>query len=62
MGMLLMICKKTLGDGKSNHTIRDMTDVEKIEEFMRKRRLRWFEHVKRMDDERAPKKNKKLYG
>ena len=34
------MCGKTLRDGISNQTIRDMTGVEKIEEFMREQRLR----------------------
>ena len=33
-----------------------MTDVEKREEFLRKQRLRCFEHIEKMDDEKAPVK------
>ena len=49
-----MICGKRLRDVISIQTIRDMTCVEKIEEFMREQRLRWFGHVERMDIERTP--------
>ena len=38
----------------------DMTGVEKMLEFMNEHKLRWFELVKRMDDERAPVKAKKI--
>ena len=34
-----------------------MTGVEKVEEFI-ELRLRWFEHIERMDDEKAPVKAK----
>ena len=42
MKMLHIIYGKTLRDGKSNKIIREMTSVEKIEEFLREKRLRWF--------------------
>ena len=45
MRMLRMICGKTLRYGAMNQTIRDTTDVEKIEEFMREQKLRWFAYV-----------------
>ena len=51
--MLRKICGKTLNN-ISNGTIREMTGVEKIEEFFREQRLRWFEHMEKMNDERAP--------
>ena len=54
-----MICGKTLGDGISNVISRDMTGVENIDKFFKQQRLRWFEHVERMDDEKAPAKTKK---
>ena len=37
-----------------------MTDVEKREQFLRRQRLQWFGHIKRMDDERAPLKAKTI--
>ena len=49
-----MVCGKTLKGSISNETICEMTAVEKIQEFLREQRLRWFGHVERMDDERAP--------
>ena len=52
--MLRMVC------GKTYQTINDMTGVEKIEEFVREHRLRWFGHVERFDDERTPVKAKIL--
>ena len=42
----------------SNETICDTTGVEKIKKFLRKKRLRWFGHVERMGNERAPVKAK----
>ena len=44
--------------GISNETIREMTVVEKIEEFLREQRLRWFGCIERMDDKRALRKAK----
>ena len=58
MRKLRMISGKTLGDGIRNQTIRDVTGVEKIKDFMREQRLRWFGYVERMDDERTPVKAK----
>ena len=56
MGMSRMICGKIVRDGTSNHTIRDATGVDKVEEFMRQQKLRWLEYVKRMNHEIAPAK------
>ena len=53
------MCGKTLRDDTSNETICETTVVEKIEKFMREQKLRWFGHIERMDDERAPIKAKK---
>ena len=58
MRMLRMICGKALRDDISSEKIREMTGVEKIEEFLREQRLRWFEHMEKIDDERAPVKAK----
>ena len=39
--------------------VNDITNgVEKIKEFLREQRLRWFGHIKMMDDESAPVKAK----
>ena len=40
MGMLQMICGKTLKDKMNNEKIREMTGVVRLEEFLRKKRLR----------------------
>ena len=56
--MLRMICGITLGDGISNKTISEMTSVEKMKQFLKKQRLRWFGLIEKMDDERAPVKAK----
>ena len=56
---MLPMCEKTKKDDISNQTIRDMTGGEKIEEFIREQRLRWFGHVERINDERTP--GKKFY-
>ena len=39
MKMLRMIYGKTLRNGISNETVREMTGVEKIEEFLRKQEV-----------------------
>ena len=52
--MLRMICGKTLRYGMNNKTDCEMTDVKKMEKFMSEQKLRWFEHMSKMDDEQAP--------
>ena len=42
-----MICGKTSRDDISNDTKREITGVEKIEEFFREQRLQWFEHIEK---------------
>ena len=54
MRMLHIICGKTLKDKTNNEQIREVTGVERLEEFLRKQRLRWLGHVKRMDEETGP--------
>ena len=63
MIMFCMICEEAIRDkdGISNETIRDMTGIEKIEEFLREQRLRSFGHIERMDEKRAPVKAKKKF-
>ena len=56
MRMLRMICEKTLKNKINNEKIREMTDVERLEEFLREQRLRWLGHVERMNEERGPVK------
>ena len=55
-----MMCGKTLKDKINNEKIREMTCVERLEEFLREQRLRWLGHVERMDEERGPVKALKL--
>jgi len=45
---------RTLKDKVSNEKIREMTEVEGIEEHLREQRLRWLGHVQKMDNERGP--------
>ena len=40
-------------DKINNQKIREMTDVERLEKFLREQRLRWLEHVEKMDEERG---------
>ena len=40
----------------NNEKIREMMGVVRLEEFLREKRLRWFRHVERMDEERDPVK------
>ena len=59
MEMLHMISGKTLiKDGLSNKIICEMTSAEKIEGFLNEQKLQWFQHIEKMDDERAPVKSK----
>ena len=51
-----MICEKTLKDKINKEKIREMTGVERLEEFLREQRSRWLGHVKEMDEERNPVK------
>ena len=44
MKIIRMICGKTLRYGINNKTIRDVTGVEKIEEFLSGQKLQWFGH------------------
>ena len=60
MRMFCIICVKTERYGLRNKTIRNMTGLEKIEEFLREQRLRWFRHVERIDNERATVKAKRF--
>ena len=60
MKMLHMIFGETLGDGISSEAIREIVGVDKIEEFLREQKLRWFGRIERMNYERAPVKPKML--
>ena len=58
MTTLRMKYGKTLRDGIDNETVREMTGVESINEFLREQRLRWFRHIEKMNDKRVPMKVK----
>ena len=60
MRMLWLICGITLRNDISIVTIRDMTSVEKTEDFLTEHGFRLFGHVKGMNKERAPVKAKKF--
>ena len=57
MRMLRMICGKTLKDKMNNENIREITDVLRLEVFLREKRLRWLGHVERMDEERVQQRH-----
>jgi len=42
-------------DKVSNERVRTQTQLEKIDLFIKERRLRWLGHVLRMDDNRLPR-------
>ena len=42
----------------SNETSREMEDVQKIEEFLRKQKLQWFRLIKKIEKEKTPVKAK----
>ena len=48
-----MICGKTMKDKMKNEKIREMTSVERLEEFLREQRLG---NEERIDEERGPVK------
>ena len=51
-----MICGKTLKIKINNETIRQITGVERLEEFLKEQRLQWLRYVERKDEERIPVK------
>ena len=59
MRMLRVISDTTLEDKINNEKIREMTAVDRLKEFLRELKLRWLEHVKRID-ERGPVKALRL--
>jgi len=50
MGMIRMMCRKTLRDGIPNGLLRDKTGMEDIENHQGGTRLRWLGHFERMDE------------
>jgi hypothetical protein len=56
MRMITMICGKTLKDRLRSQVLREMVNVEDVEEFMRGHRLRWFGHVERMEQSKLTRR------
>ena len=54
MRMLRMMCGKTLKDKVRNENIRNIVQVENIREYLRSQWLRWYNHVKRMSQDKPP--------
>ena len=54
MRMLRMMCEKTLKDKVRNENIRKIVQVENMREYLRSQRLRWYGHVERMSQDKAP--------
>ena len=53
---MLRIYGKILKDKINNEKIQEMTDVEKLEEFLKEQKLRWIGNVERVGKERGPVK------
>ena len=49
--MLRMICRVTLNDMVESTVIASRVRVDDLEEHMRQKRLRWFGHIARRDEE-----------
>ena len=49
-----MMCGKTLKDKARNVNIRKTVQVKNIREYLRSQRLRWYDHVERMSQDKAP--------
>ena len=60
MRMLRWLTGVTRADRKTNAEVRAMLDIVPIEEVMRRRRLRWYGHVERMNDEEWVKRVRDL--
>ena len=58
--MLHVMGGKTPRDSITNQPISEMTGVEMIKEFKREQRLRWFEHLERMDQKKLQQRQKIL--
>ena len=54
--MLRMICGVTLKDKVESTVIASRVGVDDLEEHLRQKRLRWFGHIVRRDDEMDIKK------
>ena len=54
--MLRMICKVTLKDMAESRVIALRVGVDDLEEHLKQKRLRWFGHIARRDEEVEIKK------
>ena len=54
--MLRMICRVTLKDKVESTVIASSVGVDDLEEHLRQKRLRWFRHILRRDEEVKIKK------
>ena len=54
--MLRMICRETLKDLVENMVTASRVGVDDLEEHLRQKRLRWFGHIVRRDEEVEIKK------
>ena len=50
MMMVRWVCKVSLKDKKTSRELRERCGLESIGDSLQKRRLSWFGHVERMDD------------
>ena len=56
MKYLRKVVKKTRRDKVRNNTIREEVKQIPIQEFIKKKELRWFGYLNRMDEDRIPRK------
>ena len=56
MQMVRLMCGVKLRERKRNEELRWWIGIETLREVLRRRRLRWFGHVERRDDEEWLKK------
>ena len=54
MGMIQIMCDKSLKDKFSNSVVREWTNVEDIDEHIRGHHLRWLGHIEQKNAESFP--------
>jgi hypothetical protein len=60
MRMVRWMCRVSLKDRKSSQELRERCGLESIGVSLQKRRLRWYGHVERMDDNNWVKKSREF--
>ncbi len=60
MRMIRWMCGVTLKDRKPSEELRDRLGLAKISDCVQSRRLRWFGHVERMQDDNWVKKSREI--